>query len=436
MSLKFLHYKDLIIEENRQRQSFDEKALDDLRTSVSKLGLLQPLVIKNGNVLIAGERRLKVLTSFYDFNLPVKFKNDELQVGLVPCIDQGDIDTVLAKEMELAENLYRSDLTWQEEARAVAELHDLRSDQKHAVGAVQTYTETAQEVYRDQEVAGSQITNVVEAVHLAKHLADPDVLKAKSQKEAVKIVKKKLDEQRRADQALEFSKKESKHRLYHMDCLKFLEQYREGDTKFDILLTDPPYGVNMDECTSWDGSKHEYDDSAENLNELLAAIFQDLPFVMKDDCHCYMFCDIKNWHWMAAQASLHLAAHGFEVWPRPFIWYKGNIGAFPKPEVGPRYTYECVLYFYRGKKKTNGLFQDVIQVNQSTKQIHPAGKPVEVYCDLLRRSATPGDNVLDLFAGGGTIFPAAAKSFVTATATEMSEKYYNLALERLNETGE
>lgn len=278
MNIQLLPFTDLQIPEDRQRKVFDETAHAELSTSISKHGLLQPIVVKNNNVLVAGERRFRAIKAFYDMGLPIKFKNETLPQGMIPVLDQGDIDELTAKEMELAENLYRRDLTWQEHSRAVAELHELRSAQKAATGQVQSFTDTAREVYQDDDAVGGKITQVVEAVHLARHLDDPDVIKAKSQKEAVKIVKKKLDEQRRADQALEFSKKESKHRLFNDDCVNFLMQY--AGPKFDILLTDPPYGVDMDSCTSWDGTKHEYDDSADNLRGLLENIFNKLPLVM------------------------------------------------------------------------------------------------------------------------------------------------------------
>jgi len=77
---------------------------------------------------------------------------------------------------------------------------------------------------------------------------------------------------------------------------------------------------------------------------------------------------------------------------------------------------------------------DVILVNQSTRTDHPANKPVELYSNLLQRSAFPGDRVIDLFCGSGPIFPAASEHNCLATGIELNPKYHAIAHERLMET--
>ena len=52
--------------------------------------------------------------------------------------------------------------------------------------------------------------------------------------------------------------------------------------------------------------------------------------------------------------------------------------------------------------------------------------------DLLRRSARPGDSVLDAFAGSGTIFLAAHQCKLYATGLELNAEYYGICVNRLN----
>jgi DNA modification methylase len=58
---------------------------------------------------------------------------------------------------------------------------------------------------------------------------------------------------------------------------------------------------------------------------------------------------------------------------------------------------------------------------------------VSLYEDLLKRSARPGDSVLDPFAGSGTIFPAAHSLKIKATGIELDPSAYGIAVKRLGE---
>jgi DNA modification methylase len=69
------------------------------------------------------------------------------------------------------------------------------------------------------------------------------------------------------------------------------------------------------------------------------------------------------------------------------------------------------------------------------KLLHGAQKPAALYCELLSRSANPGDTVLDCFAGTGPILVAANRMQLTATYIEIDETAYNIALGR-STTGE
>ncbi len=60
-----------------------------------------------------------------------------------------------------------------------------------------------------------------------------------------------------------------------------------------------------------------------------------------------------------------------------------------------------------------------------------AQKPVDLYRDLLSRSARAGDSVLDCFAGTGPILPAAHQLRVAATAVEMLPQNFGIAAKRL-----
>lgn len=95
------------IEPNRSqpRKEFDEKALSELAKSISKHGLLQPLLVRplplGGYQIVAGERRYRACRMAGITEVPVIIR------------ELGDTETM---EIALIENLQREDLTPIEEA--------------------------------------------------------------------------------------------------------------------------------------------------------------------------------------------------------------------------------------------------------------------------------------------------------------------------------
>jgi len=64
---------------------------------------------------------------------------------------------------------------------------------------------------------------------------------------------------------------------------------------------------------------------------------------------------------------------------------------------------------------------------------HAAEKPVDLYEDLLLRSAKPGNRVLDPCCGAGPIFPAANRLSLYATGIELDPNLGNISLSRFEE---
>lgn len=106
-----------------------------------------------------------------------------------------------------------------------------------------------------------------------------------------------------------------------------------------------------------------------------------------------------------------------------------------KPEYGPRYTYETIMFASKGGKKVTGVYPDVLSHKTVLQPRHAAEKPVAVYMDLLQRSILPGDHVLDPFMGSGVIFPAANALKIRATGIELNDVAYGTAIQRLEEKG-
>ena len=201
------------------------------------------------------------------------------------------------------------------------------------------------------------------------------------------------------------------------------------DGIMDVLCTDPPYGIDAQAFGDMADNAHKYDDSYATWNVLARGLARESYRIAKPHAHAYVFCDWSRF----AELSLWFEDAGWDVWPRPLIWSKGN-GMLAKPKLGPRYTYEVILYANKGKKEVQVVgAPDVIQLPQNKDLRHAAEKPVALYTALLERSVLPGDHVVDPFMGSGTIFPAANHLKVRATGIELDKTSYGFAIQRLEE---
>lgn len=437
----------IIIRENRQRQEFDPEALQELKNSIEDRGLFHPPVLRredDGLVLVAGERRLKAISEIFELGGEVRCNGLIFRDGNVPFTDLGELSLLEAEECELDENLKRRDLTWQEHAAAVARLHALRVTQKKEALAEemdpvtgsgngdvpqQTIADTAEELTGRRD--GSYQDQVRTEIIVAKHLDNPLIANAKSPKEALKILKAEETRAKNIELAktVGASFDAASHTVLNMDCLAYMRS-PEAQGKFDVILTDPPYGMGADQFGDAGGKmtgiNHHYDDSLGSWRKLMAE-WCDLAFkVSKPQAHAYVFCDIDNFH----QLKHFMEAAGWYVFRTPLILVKLNSGRVPLPECGPRRQYETILYAIKGKKPVTHIYPDVLSVTGDDNLGHGAQKPVAAYQNLLQRSVRPGDHVLDSFAGSGTIIPACHTYKVFATAIEADQGSYGICLKR------
>lgn len=424
--------KDIIITPDRQRKEFDPTAMADLSEAIASRGLMHPIVMREtpeGFVLVAGERRMRVMRDLHMLGTPIRFNGQIIPDGEYPYVTLGQLSPLEAEEAELQENVARADLTWQEKSTAVAKLHSLRSRQAQAEGRVHTVADTALET-RGRADGGYQ-AQVRKDIVVAQYLHIPEVARAKTAEEAFKVLKKQEETKKNIELAATVGKTftQSVHEIHNTNCLSWMRTQPEG--LFDVILTDPPYGMGADTFGDGGGKlqgiEHHYKDDKESWLALMAEWCPLAYRIAKPQAHAYVFCDLDNFH----ELKTMMTQAGWWVTRTPFIANKPNSGRVPHPEHGPRRQWEMILYAIKGKKQTTGIYPDVITTMADPNMSHGAQKPVALYLDLLKRSVRAGDTVLDSFAGSGTIFPAAHQFKVKAVGIEMNPEYYAMGLKRI-----
>lgn len=447
---------------DRQRQEFEAQAMEELRASIDGKQLQHAPVVRMEQgrpVLVAGERRLRAISDI--FALGGFFYFDGVKyTDSVPTVTLGELDPLQAEEAELDENLRRKDLTWQELAAAHKRLHELRvkqAAQKNELGQLaegvsgsefvpvtHTVADTTRELNPHlKDVPTGQLGSAADRVRkellVAKHLDKPEIAKAKNVDEAFKILKRSEEAERNRELALEVGKSFSadSHLALNMNCLAWMRQHLELQRPgFDVILTDPPYGMNAqafgDGGGKLSGIEHRYNDTPEEWRALMQDWCGLAYKIAKPQAHAYVFCDLDRFH----ELRQMMLDAGWKVHRTPLIDYKTDSGRVPWPECGPRRQWEMILYAVKGDKPVTNIYPDVIPCQADANMTHGAQKPVALYANLLKRSVKPGDSVLDTFAGSGTIFPACHQFQCIATGIEQNPEYFGMCLRRLKDLRE
>jgi ParB/RepB/Spo0J family partition protein len=419
-------YCSIIIPPNRQRRTFSEKSILELADSIYRLGLLHPPVVRalpDGTyTLVAGERRLRAL-GHVAARLVNEGKLAEPEDYYIPVTLLSDLSETERFEAELHENILREDLPWAEKSAAIARLHALRTAQNPGQTQSATASELSQASGRAIETSRDDLRR---ALVIERAGSNPKVLAARNAQEAYKIATAELRAEFTADLNALVRSAPSPHTLIEGDCRAWMAEAEAG--KFDLILSDPPYG--MDASNFGDaGPRHGYKDDYASAMDICATILCEGYRVCKSAAHLYLFCDIDNFHHLRDLAE----KYGWYAWRTPLIWYKGaGQGHNPIPEIGFRRSYEMLLYAVKGNRSATKLMADVLEDKRArSSPEHPAAKPVWVYEDLITRSCLPGDSVLDPCAGTGTIFSAANACNVRATGVEIDPAFITLCKGRM-----
>lgn len=428
MNVEFLRTDAIQILDTRQRKTVSEDHIKSLALDIMENGLIHPPTVTHDNILVAGFCRLTAVRALTgDF----KFGGTIVPRGHIPVIRLDQARTALDLfRIEFAENEKRANLTPVERSAALAHLHRNLEAMAKEKGEAWSMQKTAAEVVkleggdappsRQNDVAGE----VSDALIIDSFKDDPDVASAPTKAAAVKIAKKKMEEQfsqmlgAMSMQEAEGKEVDDTYRVFRGDFRDF--PLEEG--AYAGIICDPPYGIGADSFGDQSyATGHQYKDDEANALEVARAILLRGFTAVQPGGHCYLFCDIRRWSELKNLAE----KAGWYVWPTPLIWDKG-MGHAPQPGYFSR-QYEAILFCMKGAtRRLTKTSPDVIRIPAQRDKIHAAQKPVDLYVHLMRLSFLPGERVVDFTTGSGTIFKAAAEAGLRADGWEKDEKYFHI----------
>lgn len=200
--------------------------------------------------------------------------------------------------------------------------------------------------------------------------------------------------------------------LYHVDNREILPML--ADQGIDLVLTDPPYGINHDtDYTRFTGGV------VASSSHHTAIIGDDQPFdpawiigrwsnVVLFGANC--FSDkLPQGSWLIWDKRMpfgeNMLSDGEAAW-----WNRGH-----------------GIYIY------SHMWNGFRRLSERQTAYHPSQKPVAVMAWIIDKASKPGNLILDPYAGSGSTLIAAKKLGRRAIGIEINERYCEIAAKRLSQ---
>lgn len=201
--------------------------------------------------------------------------------------------------------------------------------------------------------------------------------------------------------------------IYHGDCRDILPHLE----KVDLVLTDPPYGIDY---------SSDYICDTTTARWMGQAIANDGTTDLRD--------------WLIGQLSCDWVCFGSHRAPPPdeyrglLIWDKGPASGMGDLSFPWKASFEFI--FVKGSGFAGFRDEGVIKgshivTRASMGRSHPNEKPISLIRRLIEKH--PGETILDPFMGSGTTLVAAKNLNRKSIGIEIEEKYCEIAAKRLSQ---
>jgi len=177
----------------------------------------------------------------------------------------------------------------------------------------------------------------------------------------------------------------------------------------DVIITDPPYGVDME----YDSG---IDDSFAAWVELMDRF---IPKAKEKSKGAVLIPTSK------IEGEAYLFDKHFPLWR--ICWFKG--ASCTRSPIGFK-DWETIFVYGKVKKQMHDYF--TTHANSVREEIpHPCPKPLKWASWLVDKFSEKEDTILDPFMGSGTTLVAAKRLGRKAVGIELSQKYCDIAIKRL-----
>lgn len=437
---RFREYPGAIVKEGRligvDTDLFDKQDLEDLQDladSIKLIGLLHPIVLDDGDTLVAGMRRLCAYVM-----------NEEKAIEVSRL---GELTELQLRIAELEENVRRVNLRWNDQVRHIAEIDRLkREEYGEATSAPATHAgktkgaeqqgwsqeKTAALVGKDRSVVSRSI-NLAEALNMV-----PQLKECKSADEAQKKFDAMLEQlatQELMKRVAEEEGTKTEKWLVNMvdehyivgDCIMGMRELQDDDRRLVIAEVDPPYGIDLKEKRQGRVRDSYNEIPSEDYPGFAMSVAKEVYRVLAPDAWCIW------WYGHEYQNLLYnvLEHVGFKVDKIPCAWVK-NKGQTNQPDRYFARGWEPFYLCRKGKPvmhKRGRLNVFVYPGVPDKRRTHDTERPFDLIYDIVTTLCLPkSGTVLVPFMGSGNTMRAAIAHGMKALGWDIDGTEQKLAL--------
>lgn len=368
----------------------NNEAVDKVAASLKSFGWRQPIVVDSNNVIIVGHTRLQAAK--------------RLRMKEVPVLVADDLSEEQVKAYRLADNKTAEFAEWDMDKLGdeLADILDI-----------------------DMEEFGFDLSEFVEEPEVVEDDFEPEIPEEPTAKygDIYQL---------------------GRHRLMCGDSTSVddVDKLVDG-TQIDMLLTDPPYNVNIEETA---GKIMNDNMDSDSFREFLYGAFATARTVMKRGAVFHIWygeSEAYNFRGACADAGLTIR--------QQLIWVKSQ-ATIGRQDFQHQYEsvltgddlwademlengYEPCLYgwkdgkghkWFKKRKEKDVLFFDKPRASAE----HPTMKPILLFNYEMQCNTQKGDAVLDLFSGSGTTLMAAEQNGRTAYCMELDPRFVDVIIKR------
>lgn len=350
-----------------------------IAASIKEFGFLNPIIVSKDNTILCGHGRF--------------YAAQKLGFKKIPCIKEDYLTEAQKKAYIIADNKLALNAGWDNDLLTI-ELSDLQGmdfdldllgfDDKE----LSKLFDDAKDVEEDdfdveEELQKTAITQLGDIWHLGKHtLICGDSTKEETYKQLL------------------------------------------GDTKVNLVITDPPYNVNYESSAG----KIKNDNMADGaFYQFLFDAFTQTEKVMTNDASIYVFhADTEGYNFRKAFKDAGFYLSGTCIWKKQSL----VLGRSPY-----QWQHEPILFGWKKKGKHQwytGRQESTIWAFDKPKKNddHPTMKPLELIAYPIKNSSMTNSVVLDMFGGSGSTLLASDQLDRICYTIELDEKFCDVIVKR------
>lgn len=461
---------DLVIEDRIRTDSFEirTKIAEHLAPSIAEFGLIHPITVER-----LPDGRLKLIAGWCRTQAFLLLKQTHISYCFVENLKDGD-----AEAMEIEENIRRHSMSWQDECLGIRKVHlvytrkaHLRSKRwgKAQTGHLLNYSAAymsdclviAELLEKgDKEILSAPHYSAAQKV-LSKRAEDKIAAELIKRNNSITTVARKIS---RASGPISTSspndtpsllslldllspslskplkKNEGPHEIHEVALSKILFHTKNelwfdqrADESIDLIYTDIPYGIDMEDLDIADLERVEEEHDVEENVEQMPVFLRNAYRVLKNDSFLLFWMDLKHWEKLTKWGQ----DVGFVVQEYPLVWIKTHECKNRAAHCKWTKAIEYVMVMRKGKPalKTPQLTNYLACSGKAERklQMNPFAKPFEFTKWLLEPVMLPGMTVLDCYAGEGSLVRALLNLGANVIALEKKANHFNRLTEHVKQ---